>query len=413
MDTELGVDERAATIIKAVLANDMTESEGRYALAEIAGQSRIIESVVRRLQDLGGREGDVVSHITERVTMKIMVSTGGGYDFQIGQHASFSGFIRRLAQSVAPSAVRDEIWAPLRRATPVSGHPWGISGSDEDQGDLSLNDIVDERPDLLHARVVLGTTPSRGADEDMLHSAEQGHVNEMDAVIEGASHMFRKPEHRPHYYAAIVRAVTGVPEAIRPASYVKRKSLLRRLSGPSGVALAEASLRAFLRGGDADELGDLVDLWGDFSVEDARILLLRGGDMTHAVALAAVSDFPLLNKNDRRALRLRLEQFSDDPEYRINVADLERSLLAVECHWTISTTRNDATTLELSEADVKSWRPLLATLAHLDGSPLGGRVTEVAQTLRGVLLEVMPAMDWEAIKASSEENLQRRGEDSL
>jgi len=398
--------------VDAVLNGHITDADGRHELAEIAGRSRIIESVVRATPGiLRGREDDVASHIYETVTTKIMVPSSGGYSFESGQNRSFSGFIRQLAKQIATrSAVRDEVHAPMARATPM----WVAPGDSRSVGSASGDNNNFENMNALLERgsgIVFGTTPTMGADEALLAREDATHSDaEVDVVIEGSSHLMRKPEHQPHYHGAIVRAVTGVPEAIRPTAYAKRKALLRRLTGPSGVALAEASLRAAGRDQSDLELTDLVDLWGDYTTEDIRVLLVRGPDMIHAVALAAVSDYPLPNRTDRRTLRIRLAAMSQDPDYRELLNDLVRSLLAVECHWTSSSARHDTQGVDLNTADVKLWRTLTGQLAKIPGAPLGGRVTEVEAKLRAILIDVMPAMDYDAIVAASAANIAERGQ---
>lgn len=378
----------------------MQEQDGRFELATLAATSGILESVVQgALRSRGpvvwSRRGDVMGAVAERVTLKIMDPSAGGFDFKIGCSASFSGYVRQMAHSIVPTAVRDEVTLPMTRSVPMDHGP--NLASVAAYLDRSAVSGAIYRTDLAFARNPIATPEDRAvADEEM--AASEDWADEVELVVGGASHILRKPEHRPHYAAAIVLRVTGTPEGVRPSTLGVREKVRLQLESETGGADAMKALRAVVSGTTPDGLEHLMDVFADYTPEDAQVLLARGAEMARAVALSAVSRLPLPNLKQRMMMSTKMRRVSQNPEYRALIERTMRAVFASECCSNHSSAHTDMDVLLLTDADAQDLRVVLDELRKVEGAPLGTSPTkEILPALRAMLLASMPPLTYDGI----------------
>ena len=400
------VDQTATAVIEAVLAGDLPEQDGRMQLADLAGRSKLIESALPYRAIGGEARNDVLGSVYETVTTKILVPSSRGFNFELARGSSFSGFVRNLTRAVAPTAVRNEVYRPTRHTSPL-----GFTDALPEAGNGGFADTRD-RMTFEHnsgnrsaTRLAFATQPDLGADTHFVDDDEREFSDEVDTIVRGATHMFRVAEHHPHYAAALVLKVTGTPHGVRPLSPTKRKRALKLLDGKDGIKLAVASLRAYADEDDDAVASELTDLWGDYTPEDASILLCRDDMMIHAVAVAAVSRFPLPNYRSRASLPRTLAALGPDNDaYVALLPALVQSLLAVECHHGHSTQAGEP----VSDADEASWSGLVCEVANLPGAPLGRTITTVRTALRNALMATMTGLTYEGVLDAAIDKLARR-----
>jgi len=405
------VDDEAAVIVELVLAHQLDEQTARDRLADLAFTSRVIhQTVAQRVHRNDFTE--VLSQVVERITVKIVDPDAGGFDFARSRGTSFCAFVRNLASQVVKTSARD-LARHRERQTPIymggAGDVGQHGDGDDSEFQASLHPATDNYQDPGR-RIMFATTPSQGADTDLYQAATTPLNERVEQLLDGASHILRQPDTRPFYSASIVLRVSNIPTtANRPLLYTKRRQAWKLLTSPTGGELAMKSLQAALHSTDnLDGVELLIDLWADWGADDMAVLLNRGVLHVHAVALGAVSPYPLPGERDRARFAHQLRSLSTSPEYRELVPGLVRSFLAAECVHTSLYSGGGRSVFTLTDADANMLHSRVVEVTHLPGAPLGTKPSDVLAVLGTHLRMVLPDMSFEGLEASAREALQRR-----
>lgn len=357
-------------LIDRHFAGDMDEETTRREIAGVIYVSGIHTDVAARRTDLSQQaRRDLADGLLRIVTDRMI--NGDFFSLQTGRTTSACGWARQVARSAVQSEMRNARRAATRNGAPCD--PYGPLFSSATSWSLVDRDT--------HAAHVDGTV---GDLVEEFTTRAKG-MRETDRALASAETLC---------------VGLGVQPALRPESMADRDHCLVALQ--DDPMLAHRSLRAFralVCGDDADGVGDIDDrllaLWDDQSEDSLEELLSRSPNVTHLIALAAVSPLPRPPKKviaKVRTLACALPG-QRDPRWRELASVLVDAYVASEYepfsqYATMSADAKQATIVG-HRIDRSRLEDLLARAVRHPGAPMGDHPRRVLATLAEIRDEVL------------------------
>lgn len=265
------IDEAIHGLIDLHFAGHLSEEAARREISGCLYASGIHEQVAARRTDLSPQGRSDLAEMLSTLLTEKMISGGNFYSFAIGRTQSACGWARQLAGSAMQSELRKVRRSDTRNGTPLDPHGHEFSVLAHYQTSLIVYDDPSVRVDANLSDLVEDyTTKSKG-------------MRDTDRVLASAETLC---------------AGFGVAPAIRPEFMVDRDYALKALS--ADPSLAHRALRTWVslvHGSDRDAIDASIDdrilsLWDEQTEDSAEQLLALSADVTHMLAVAAVSPLP-------------------------------------------------------------------------------------------------------------------------
>lgn len=412
------IDEMAISVVKRFHANEITEPEARHELLDLGQLTGIAHEVAKEgaARHAHVNACDIEPLLSEIVFGKINGTVEHPYDLDAARNSSLSGYIRQVCRGSLHNVIEGKIREQDRRDGALNTFSESNAPCEDDP--LSIESEIARFQDGRRSLAATGMTGSiigvPGAGKKALKSKRALSKFRQSVAGEEADNEFalptraernmRKDEFRPHVQAQILRAIYGVPAAVRPPSRSARLALQRRLNADDGVALAVASLRAHAtEATDVSEATEsLMPLWSDYSTEDAHTLLASPEALSvHVMAMAAVADWPRPSTRLMASKAVHLaREFKDIAPALAPISQaLVNAGVANECvSYSVTTLSSLHGPMNAVADEARSqYRPLLFEVANHPDAPWGTNPTQVARKLREYVRSFAPLPTEESV----------------
>jgi hypothetical protein len=302
-----------ALAIKA-LRGQMPESKARWLIAAALIQEGVPDQVAQYTPALNQQNrDDLAARLRNLIETKAIQETDGGYDLRrAASGESACGWARALAKAGVLSALRD-----IRLHTNRT---------------LEVNPILDFSEEGIRVSPAERAMHYAGFEDDYDSAANLARDEEIQAIEDDFSEAAsgRRSSGRLRIVADALISTFGIPAAVRPDEFLDRE-FVREATASTFIMAEDGSgeqeinidaardsataLLAFIMKKESDQQKAidqrLINLWGDYSVEDLSLLVLKPARVAQALALAAVSAAPRPSR-DTVALTLRTMRLADE-----------------------------------------------------------------------------------------------------
>lgn len=306
-------DSAVHALIGACRRGEIGEAVARRRIAETLLGAGIVEEVVAGLPPdrfLGAQDrADLVDDLRLGLVEAVVGARARAvYDLSAGASASASGWARRWVRTAAGRATS-------RKNRAIKARHVHVPIPEPGAAEISSPTLGAWLPETVARR-------------------EQETLELLDRFVVSAHGA--RPTRLTRLRYLVLRDHFGVPDLARPAP-AERERAAAELGADTGDdgrpgGLALASLRSWL---DRAGSGVLEGLWSTWTPEHAAAVLecddrTRLADITHALALGAVWDYPRPNRDVVRAWNARVESLGASAAWREHSAELAASFLAAE-----------------------------------------------------------------------------------
>jgi hypothetical protein len=367
METKL-IEARHKQIAASVLSGMTDETEGRKLVAALVVESGAASRVAKeRASGITEQEiADITVSITDKLVDKIL--DAGIYDFAKASNNSLIGWAMVYGRQIRETSLIDFKRAN-NRCTPFSHH--------------EFEDIDGDRVNVIEKRAAEGawtTQSNETTDEEEVFALALELLTKNKKGLRGSGRLFAD--------AAALCMGYQFPSAVRNTDFNKREIVRQSLVADKTEAYWSlhdfheiASLEMDLSESTHNE--SVLELWENFSIGEANLLLSLPSEVAHTIALAATSPKPKPAGRDLDKFRSEVRKMSSGSGWKPLALKLTNGYIATEYEVfsEFNSRELDEIAIRDHEQSIIDFPKILAAVANFPGHPLGVTATDIRTSL--------------------------------